>query len=405
VLNKRRLLVLSLAVVPAIGLTVAFAQPGGRFSKGDRGGDPGGGFRTRGSGNFDPSQFADRIFDRYSNGQDVLDVNSWISQSMQRDPSAKAKIDLFLQQQNITNGRVTRDQFRAYFTQQRGSGGPPGGPPGGNNGQPDDAWYRSRFDRIDTNKDGFLQPMEIKAYIDSDPRNADRYGALMEEFDKWDKNKNGLIEFDEFKEFYAAQRAARQDQNGGPRGPQGYDEFQQQPQEEKQVVYRRLSDLPKDLPPWFTQVPHRNPGQIALYEWKSAGMKVADFRKYDRNADGFITVEEVLSVEHKHAPADRRGTPGSLEPEQPQEEKMVVLAGPGAVSDDVIVATLGSDGSFPAGFTRGPQMGNSNRGNRGGGPPNMGGPTRGGPRDPGNGRGGPPGNGRGNRPGRGGNGE
>ncbi len=396
-LNKRRVLVLSLAVIPAIGMTVAFAQPGGmRFSKGDRGGDSQGGMRVRGPGNMDPNV----IFSAISGGKDFLEVNAWIALSQQRDPTAKEKIEAFLQQQGITNGRVTRDQF-AVFWRQVTSGATPGSTsPGATNVPPqmDEARLRQRFDQLDLNKDGFLQPSEIRAAIDADPRNADRYGALMEDFDKYDKNKNGLIEYDEFKDFFAARMQARQDQNSGQRGQQNPDDFQPtKPEEEKQVVYRRLSDLPKDLPPWFVQVAHRNPGQIALYEWKAANMQVAEFRKYDRNADGFITVEEVLSVERKKAPTDRRGAPGSLEAEQPVEEKMLVLAGPGAASEEAITASLGSgDGSYP----RGPQMGNFNRG-RGNGPPNAGSFTRGGG-DPRNGKGNP--SGKGNKPGRG-NGE
>jgi hypothetical protein len=103
-------------------------------------------------------------------------------------------------------------------------------------------------------------------------------------------------------------------------------------------------------------------------------MQVAEFRKYDRNADGFITVEEVLTVERKNRPADRRGTPGSSEAEQPVEEKMFVLAGPGAASEESLLASAG-DGSGTRG---GPQMGMGNRGGNRGGPSNMGNTGRGG---------------------------
>src|SRR5439155_1070764 len=36
--------------------------------------------------------------------------------------------------------------------------------------------------------------------------------------------------------------------------------------------------------------------QVGLYEWKVSGRPIDEFQMYDRNQDGFITVEEVLRV-------------------------------------------------------------------------------------------------------------
>ncbi len=367
--NKRRLLLTAVAI-SMIGMTVVFAQQGGpRGDRGSRGnGDPSQGGQTR-TRTMDPNM----IFNFMSQGQDFLDVNSWIQMSMRRDPNAKDNIDKFVQQQGITNGRVNREQFAAYMQQRMAGGATSGGAPTQSG---DDPRLRSMFDAIDTNKDGNLQPSEIRAAAESttDTRAEERYGPLRDEFDKWDKNHNGSIDFEEFKEYYAARRQAR-DQNGnnsrrGPNGGPG-DEFQP-PTEEKHVVYRRDEDLPKDLPPWFKQIKRPNPGQIALRDWKNSGRTFDDFRKYDRNSDGFITVEEVMVVEkHGRSSSNQRGSQGNPDAEDPREEQTFVIAGPGAVSDDTVLAALSGDGT-PGGM-RGSQGNGFNRGNsQRGGTPNMG---------------------------------
>jgi hypothetical protein len=56
----------------------------------------------------------------------------------------------------------------------------------------------------------------------------------------------------------------------------------------------RGSRLPKELPGWFAELDTDGDGQIGLYEWKTSGRSLAEFRRIDRNDDGFLTVEEVL---------------------------------------------------------------------------------------------------------------
>ncbi len=381
-LKKRFLLSLSLISALVIGLTVAFAQPGGfqRGDRGSRGGDQGG----KGGRTFDAS----KMFGFISGGKDYLDqndINKMLQFSARMDPNAKENLDRFMQQQGITNGILTRDQFTAYSQQRmaQATGAAPGsapgptppGPQGGpGGGQMDEQRIRGSFDRRDLNKDGVIDLSELTSDNDQ---------ALRDEFDKWDKNKNGKLEYDEYKEYFLARMQMFRDQNGGGdrRGQGGQpfgEEFQPPQKEEKHVVYRKASDLPKELPAWFTQnaEKRRIVGQVSLKEWRSENKSVEDFRKYDRNLDGFITVEEVLAVERKKNPSlgrrnDQEGAVAVAE--EPTEEALIVFAGPGAISEDTPIVALAMGQGNPGGFGSAQMGGFQGRGGNRGGIPQMGG--------------------------------
>jgi Ca2+-binding EF-hand superfamily protein len=150
------------------------------------------------------------------------------------------------------------------------------------------------FRRYDKNGDGVLNYDEMPE-------------ALKAEKDKWDTNKDGLIDLKEFKEFAKARfdlfRSELEAANAGAQnpgntaGPAGSLPLVPIPVEEdtpKRTVYR-AGNLPKELPPWFAQYDTDGDGQIGLYEWKKTGRPLSEFQQMDRNGDGFLTVEEVLS--------------------------------------------------------------------------------------------------------------
>lgn len=58
-------------------------------------------------------------------------------------------------------------------------------------------------------------------------------------------------------------------------------------------VVHRAGKLPLGLPPWFNVLDADGDGQVSLHEWRVAGKKLADFRKYDLDDDGLITVDEI----------------------------------------------------------------------------------------------------------------
>jgi Ca2+-binding EF-hand superfamily protein len=383
-LTRFRVFLLCGGALLLLGPAVALSQPGGfpgggqpggggpggwggRLQLGGGPGGPGGGFR-------DPNM----IFNMLSGGKDVIVVSDLMNNPMAaRD---KDRIDSYMQRNGITNGQLTRDQFAQYFQERmanRGGPGGPGGGPGGPGGGPgwpggapgapggDDPRTRAWFDSLDQNRDGVLSWNEMP-------------DDLRQERDRWDANRDGVISFDEFKEYAKAKLAAAP--ADGSAAPQ---------EEKRQTVYNasNLSQI-QGLPPWFMQydgiTSEKPDGQVGLYEWKAAGRTSEEFKKYDLNGDGFITVEEALRVVAKDNPngtqvAGQFGGPGF---------------GRGGWGQ-------GGPGGFP-GFGQGGQA--FGRGGWGQGQGNWGSPGQGGWNQGGRGNWGQPGQGGGNPGGRGGRG-
>jgi Ca2+-binding EF-hand superfamily protein len=271
-----------------LGPTDALTQPGGKGKgKGKGGGgDPGifikgggmpdggfggGGFPGGGPGGmtFDPAQ----LFDRFSKGNDYLIIAELPGMMQQRaQDAALAK--------GITNGRLTREQFVELSQDFMGRGGR-GGPGGGGGPRPpDEKAIRDQFNDLDKNHDGVLSTDEMP-------------GDLFDNLARWDANKDGKVQFEEFKEYYLTQYQAKQAQSLQPG----------EEQDKRPVVYD-AKHLPPELTqfaPWFSQYDTDRDGQVALFEWKAAGRSMNEFYAYDTNRDGFITVEEVLRYQRKLA--------------------------------------------------------------------------------------------------------
>ena len=152
------------------------------------------------------------------------------------------------------------------------------------------------FRRLDKNGDGVLNYDEM-------PEN------LRAEKEKWDTNKDGVIDLKEFKEFAKARfdlirselealnpSGQGQGSAGGASGVLPTVPIVPEEDTPKRTVYR-AGNLPKELPAWFAQLDTDGDGQVGLYEWKKSGKPLLEFQKMDRNGDGFLTVEEVLAYE------------------------------------------------------------------------------------------------------------
>jgi Ca2+-binding EF-hand superfamily protein len=244
-------------------------------------------------GQMDPNQ----IFNFMAGGKDV-----WVRSEI-TDPRQQMAFDRTAERMGVTNGQITREQYVAYMTERMalrgvaagaaGPGGPaaPGQSPSGGD------WVETLFRRLDRNGDNQLNSDEMPP-------------QLRAELSRWDTNKDGLISLDEFREYM--KNTVQQWQAGGgnwgqgPNWNSGGDQPGDDEEEKKPVVYKG-GNLPKELPPWFAQYDTDKDGQIGLYEWKATGRSIEEFQKYDRNGDGFLTVEEVLRVEAPNKPAASTG--------------------------------------------------------------------------------------------------
>jgi Ca2+-binding EF-hand superfamily protein len=148
---------------------------------------------------------------------------------------------------------------------------------------------------------------------------------------QYDKNKNGVLEPDEWKEMRGDVKAAdingdgkitleeltnwliKQGQQSGhshgesresrdSRGPGEGRGSSSSSGKDKRSPYRfstATERLPSGLPDWFLQKDADADGQVSMAEfateWTDA--KVAEFRRYDLNGDGVITAAECLAVE------------------------------------------------------------------------------------------------------------
>ncbi len=236
-----------LGLVILLGLLGFLTQPvaaqfGGGSGRGNRGGRGGGG------SSFDPKA----LFDKLSGGKGYLVIADvkWGREGYEK----------FAKDENITDGKLTKDQYVKYFEQQakmRSSG----------NG--------SR----------------------SAPSGASPQAPSPEKRDA--PNPFGII-----KAFM-----------GGPSGPGGPGGEKAPavivphpvslapapaPAPDERVVVYRAGKLPKGLPDWFEKLDTDRDGQVSLAEWRADGKSLEEFKAMDLNDDGLLTPEEVLQYLASH---------------------------------------------------------------------------------------------------------
>jgi Ca2+-binding EF-hand superfamily protein len=225
----------------------------------------------------------DMIFNMMSQGKDYI-----VIAEMWRD---KDKAEDYAKRKGITNGQLTREQFADYlqerFAERQASRGGPGGAPA----SADPA--KDYFDRLDRNKDGVLTDNEIP-------------GGLRADLGKWDVNRDGKIQLDEYRAYFKANTpadAAVAATSIAPTQASPLDEL------DKRATVYRAGNLPPELQrTWFEDYDTDKDGQVGLYEWKASGRTVPDFRAIDSNGDGFITAEEALRWVRKNGGGNTTGT-------------------------------------------------------------------------------------------------
>lgn len=298
-MKNKALLLLGFAAL-LLSATVGFSQSGGPGAPQSAPDARGRGGRFPGGRGGDPNE----LFNQMTNGKDV-----WIRSEVQ-DPRMQRRFDFIAGQLGVTNGQITRQQYLSFQSDPaaatRGGRRGPGGPSDGSQGdggfrdgrRNPDSTPDGMFNRLDVNGDGVLNSDEMPE-------------ELRSERQKWDTDRNGLIDLAEFKAFYQA-RVQPMLANRGGANPQGLDySWEAAPVEEERkppVVYRP-GKLPKELPTWFTQLDTNQDGQVALFEWKASGKTLQEFDEMDRNKDGFLTVDEVLRFTNKGKENTPEGQP------------------------------------------------------------------------------------------------
>ncbi len=255
-------------------------------------------FRGGPSKSSDPNGF----FDKLSGGKDV-----W--KRSESDSRGQMIFDRFAERLGVTNGEITRQQFLSYMNNKdakQGLAPAAGASPTGTTDPNADRYARlaeMSFRSHDKNGDGRLEYDEMPA-------------DLQAELSKWDTNKNGTIELEEYKAYYIAKREQRSAEwaemrgsyGGTPPGAPAMTRTAPSKTEPKQPLVYTKSNLPKELPSWFRDLADVD-GQISFSEWRAAGRSVSEFRKYDLNSDGFITVPEVMAYQNAQTKRSGAGRP------------------------------------------------------------------------------------------------
>jgi hypothetical protein len=147
----------------------------------------------------------------------------------------------------------------------------------------------SDFNLRDRNGDGFLNQDEMP-------------DELKVELSKWDTNRDNLIDLDEYKYYYGAQRERRREDRNQQNIPTTI--VKEDDDLDARPVMLRVGKLhaAKELPNWFVTLDTDKDGQVALWEWRRAGKNLDEFREWDRNDDGYITPEEAIYRQHLSPP-------------------------------------------------------------------------------------------------------
>jgi Ca2+-binding EF-hand superfamily protein len=277
-------------------------------------------------------------FKQYSGGKDEIVVSEvTVPERMSRFVSTeqlRERMSAYLQKKGITNGRMTLEQFKDYSEESRremmekmqkgdfsafkrpGDNKSPGSgsqTPTPQTPAPTDTDGKARelFKNLDKNGDGYVAVDELQS--------AGRWGErLLRDREKFDLNKDDKIDVNEYIEYFKSRtsESSKGDRDKG-KGDRDRDrkggwnrEEDDKPKtipEEKRIVYR-IGSLPKDLPKWFEELDKDKDGQVGLYEWKRADRAPAEFLAMDANADGFVTVEELLRFQKAVALKKDTGT-------------------------------------------------------------------------------------------------
>jgi len=199
----------------------------------------------RGGGGYDPKLRFDKMAG--TNGYIVIaEVNEFF-----REPMVK-----FAKDNNITNGKLTFEQYKQYSEQRQKEGG--GGKKGGKGG----------YGKGGGNSGGGMMD------------------GLRSMFAPKDQTKDKAADARPATSSKPAEKA--------PSSPSITSRTVMEDELERRPVVYRPGNLPPGLPAWFEKLDKDKDGQVDLGEWRLAGKKISDFEAIDLNKDGLLTPDEVL---------------------------------------------------------------------------------------------------------------
>jgi hypothetical protein len=150
-----------------------------------------------------------------------------------------------------------------------------------------DAELEAAFRSHKLNKDGYLTKEN------SSP-------LLRAQWDIWDFDGNGLIDAQEYKAYKMAERIGWKPTSGTP------NPFRPSWAIDPPTPVYRKGKLPQGLPQWFMDLSANNEeAQIYLFDWRQAGRADEEFFAMDRNSDGILTADEVMSYLNQEAEAKK----------------------------------------------------------------------------------------------------
>ena len=175
-----------------------------------------------------------------------------------------------------------------------GTAGPAASAGGGSSGHGNDQRYRDYakqlFAQYDKNRNGVLERDEYHE-MSNNPKAAD-------------KNGDGAISFDELVGWLVEMSKPGSHSGGSGNDSRDRDRDRSKKAEPRQPVYRvpfpsPIDRLPSGLPEWFLKKDVDRDGQVSMAEFSQdwSETKLTEYFKYDINGDGFIVPAEVLRAE------------------------------------------------------------------------------------------------------------
>jgi hypothetical protein len=213
-----------------------------------------------------------RWFDSVSLGQPV-----WALQSI-RDKPVKELYLRIAQRLNLEKGQpIPREAFLTYAVQNLSAGNSPPWKAPNPEIDPFDAAAKI-FNGLDRNKSGALEESEL----------TDSLRSMAPQFDV---NRNGLLEYEEYREYFRARMSGYRDNptslQAGPPEPRSASKS-----DAPKADVAPKPESPVPLPKWYHELDEDRDGQVGLYEWRTQ-RPLGEFTVIDRDGDGLLTPFEI----------------------------------------------------------------------------------------------------------------